>query len=176
MTTTENTEPLRVQSQEPAIILPKQASSEAALLTKNAWWHWEFDSWAPDHRHWVAPSSLTIYDDATVRMKAAHLASMWRWPIVDDGPAFDYSFEVELFYQDVHFVTLSFHLIRLAYRKSVDNFDVTNSYPHLFKYLDKATKARPSRVITKEPPRDDVIKVPIPVPGNPNDPDWPWGS
>ncbi|MGL4094376.1 hypothetical protein [Agrobacterium cavarae] len=155
----------------------KGNNQERPLDGAITWFHWDFDTWEPEHRHWVAPSSLTIYSDYSVRMTAAHLAAMWRWPgPFDDGPAFDFWFEVELFYQDQPFIKLAFNVIRLGYRQKSDNFDVTRSYAHLARYLEKATKARVSRVIAKEPPRDDKIPIPIPTPGDPNDPDWPWGS
>lgn len=149
-------------------------SAESSLQTRNSasplnqgpvlWWHWTFATWEPENRHWVAPSELWIYSDASIRFTARRLASMWRWPgPIDGGPGFVFSARIPLFDdQKVNFITLGFDFAHVPYRQELNNYDITRSYPHLFPYLDRARDALAERWIEKERASNDGVVLPLP--------------
>lgn len=96
-----------------------------------------FETWEPEHLHWVKPSSFLVYLNGDVEISAHHLANMRRTGgILDEGRPFVPVVHWEL--QDANhksLLKLSFNMGALNYKQSADEIVKKWSLPGLRSYF-----------------------------------------
>ncbi|WP_034299015.1 hypothetical protein [Herbaspirillum sp. RV1423] len=130
---------------------------------------WNFSTWEPDHLHWVAPSTMTLYSDGSIVGTVGHLAVMRRtgWPL-DEGIAWWPCVQIDLLDDSdsmLSQITVSFG--KIPYKFSVDNVSHTWNAPGIPQHLARISKIKGRRVW--EPDGNDSpviipITPPIPIP------------
>ncbi|TBD04581.1 hypothetical protein ELH21_09335 [Rhizobium leguminosarum] len=109
-----------------------------------------FVTWEPDNKHWVAPSSLDIFSDGTLVFKARHLAAMYRNPgPIDDGPSYRFCFGLNLWKNNTILTRIGMCFAELAYRQPADNIVLEITRPDLKPRLLQADSANGQRTIEK---------------------------
>jgi hypothetical protein len=115
--------------------IPRIRKFYRAEASRYVVFEWKFDSWEPDHMHWVAPSNFIIYNDGTWFFFAQHLANMRRNNDWGFDTGWDWSFEFDTAYFDapdgkgtvVHANT--YKLAYLHYKDERDNYTQTGTDP-----------------------------------------------
>ncbi|MER0108002.1 hypothetical protein ABQG55_04800 [Aeromonas dhakensis] len=106
--------------------------------------NFELTTWEPEHLHWVAPSKIILFSNGDLSATAAHIANMRRLGgIFDTGGFYHAAFDLGL--QETAdskpFMTLSYAIAGLPYKKSVQNVKKLWSLPGLPPYIEKANYA-----------------------------------
>lgn len=91
----------------------------------------QFESWEPDHLHWVAPSNIIIYDNGDWFIFVSHLANMRRTGGVLDTGNYQ-SWCINVAYLDKNKSVLhskDYPVCGLDYKQSRDNLGVSGNDP-----------------------------------------------
>lgn len=106
-------------------------------------WHYEwftvdFDTWAPNHLHWDAPSTLHIMVNGDVYVTAAHMANMRKTWVLDGGKVFVARIKIDL-YQEKESTPYSFMfpVISLNYKQEANNVETRYHFPALENVITK---------------------------------------
>ncbi|MDR6236628.1 hypothetical protein [Pseudomonas oryzihabitans] len=95
-----------------------------ALDTKWVHFDFQFSTWVDDHRHWIAPSNLIVYNDGSWFAFATHLAQMRRNNNIGVDIGFGCKFEVDVQFRNAQGAIIyarTYNLASLHYKDSADN-------------------------------------------------------
>lgn len=133
----------------------RKRRARVAPPTTSVCWSWDFETWEPNFRHWEAPSSFTVFSDASFRFKVARMASGFRWQgHYQDGPSWRYSLGVILLNEGIVIRKLGFHIATLPYRGQAYDLNVAIRHPELLSCIDRASHARVVQIIEQEKSED----------------------
>ncbi|WP_146043344.1 hypothetical protein [Pectobacterium odoriferum] len=110
----------------------------------------KFESWEPDHLHWVSPSNMIIYDNGDWFVFVSHLANMRRtggW--LDTGNYQSWTINVAYIDEKDSVIHSHDHFVcGLDYKQSRDNFGISGNDPSVPKILGSLTQGRFTRRVS----------------------------